>query len=568
MKLILSKFRSNSLSEVIKEIEGCSYVQIGGMRKEPTFNLEMRLFFESHEKKPPVWLSEIIDFFNVESSEQEESNINQSVLHQYNAIIILKTRNNLYAHSFGQGFRTTEKFIDSEFGLKFAEKTIRSEQITLKNVSYIQKNKMKGIMNYKKDQGEFPKASESYAFVSGRPEFELFGNSIDCGTGVSFPKNYAINTTEGFYKISELLDAVDTALKSKSTKTILPRVKKVAKKSKLTTELDEEALSLIINSTDEINIAIDVSKIHLENNSIDVYSENSNLEIYISNNLKVTIQRIDATDDSIVKYIKHYQDKILSLDNVRIRVTNEDNHVVVSKSLKEWIYCELEYNKKVYILDSGSWGYFNDRFSLLLEQQLNDINRIVTYSDHYNINYISGEGHFSGEGGYIEELTKKNTYVKLHQRNVLVNGTTIEVADIYDKESKELIAIKRGMDTSNCMYSFEQSVLSVQILRNSDEFNVKSELLKYNNRRKYADIEKYPNIRESMIDKILDSRQSSVLWLHNTKKYVEMTEKEQFDLNQIGSMLLKLKIVDWYSFVNENNYTPKIYMGIDKPAKA
>ncbi len=47
-----------------------------------------------------------------------------------------------------------------------------------------------------------------------------------------------------------------------------------------------------------------------------------------------------------------------------------------------------------------------------------------------------------------------------------------------------------------------------------------------------------------------------------------MTESKQFDLNKIGSILLKLKIVDWYSFVNENNYTPKIYMGLDIQMKS
>ena len=42
-----------------------------------------------------------------------------------------------------------------------------------------------------------------------------------------------------------------------------------------------------------------------------------------------------------------------------------------------------------------------------------------------------------------------------------------------------------------------------------------------------------------------------------------MTEEKKFDFNQIGSILLKLKIVDWYSSILENNFTPKIYMGKD-----
>lgn len=229
MKLILSKCKSNTLNDILEVLRENNYVKIGTNKIEPEFNLEMFLFFESHEKDYVSWLSEILSFFNVSEAEQNNQNLNQDVLHQYNAIIIFKTKSNLFAHSFGQGFRVMEQIIDSEFGLKFAEKTIKSEQITLKNVSYIQKNKMKGITNYKKDQGEFPKASESYAFVSGRPDFELFGSNIDCGTGVSFPIDYKINTEKGFKQLAELINNVDIALELKENKSILPRVKKVKK---------------------------------------------------------------------------------------------------------------------------------------------------------------------------------------------------------------------------------------------------------------------------------------------------------------------------------------------------
>ncbi|WP_229252339.1 DUF6119 family protein [Carnobacterium maltaromaticum] len=517
MKLILSKCKSNTLNDILEVLRENNYVKIGTNKIEPEFNLEMFLFFESHEKDYVSWLSEILSFFNVSEAEQNNQNLNQDVLHQYNAIIIFKTKSNLFAHSFGQGFRVMEQIIDSEFGLKFAEKTIKSEQITLKNVSYIQKNKMKGITNYKKDQGEFPKASESYAFVSGRPDFELFGSNIDCGTGVSFPIDYKINTEKGFKQLAELINNVDIALELKENKSILPRVKKVKKKSTLTNILDNEILSRITENKGNMNVALDVSKIHLADNSIDIYSGNNHLIIYVVNKISETAEEIAPDDDSIIKYVNKYKDLILSLDNVKIKVTNYSNNSIVTKPLREWIYCELEYEEKVYILDSGFWGYFNDRFSELLKTQLDDINRIVSYENLFNIPYVSGKGHLAGEGGYIEEITKSDNLIKLHQRNVSVNKVKIEVADIYKKDTKELIAIKRGMDTSNCMYSFEQSVLSVQILRNSEEFSVKKNLLKYNKRKNYPDKEKYPNIRENMIDKILDSRDSSVLWLHNTK---------------------------------------------------
>lgn len=565
MKLILSKCRTNNFSEVSRILNENGYIQIGKSRTEPKNNLELFFFFESHEKKQIEWLSELLRFFNVGEADYKEHNIIDDTLYQYNAVIILKTPNNLYAHSLSQGFRVIEKFIDEEFGLKFAEKTIKNEHITLKNVSYIQKNKMKGITNYKKDQGEFPKASESYAYISGKPDFSFYGNSIDCGTGVSFPKNFDINSKEGFDQLSELLKNVDKALTLKENKSILPRKKRIAKSSQLSGSLDEEVIERIVNDVNEIGIALDVSKIHLVNNSINIYSENNHLEIYVSNHLKETKEELEPYDSSILEYIRKYNEKITSLTDLKIRVTNHEHHVIENRLLKEWIYCELEYNNMLYTLDSGFWGYFNDKFSELLKKQLEEINRVIEYNEEFNIYYSSGEGRLKGEGGYIEKLSENKNYIKLHQRNINYNGVPIEIADVYKKDTKELIAIKRGMDTSNSMYSFEQSILSLQLLRNITEFNVEEELLKYNDRKASTDEDKgkFPHIQKKNIEKILNSRISSVLWLQSTKKYVKMTEEKKFDFNQIGSILLKLKIVDWYSSILENNFTPKIYMGKD-----
>ncbi|EOD6223619.1 DUF6119 family protein [Enterococcus hirae] len=452
MKLILSKCRTNNFSEVSRILNENGYIQIGESRTEPKNNLELFFFFESHEKKQIEWLSELLRFFNVGKADYKEHNIIDDTLYQYNAVIILKTPNNLYAHSLSQGFRVLEKFIDEEFGLKFAEKTIKNEHITLKNVSYIQKNKMKGITNYKKDQGEFPKASESYAYISGKPDFSFYGNSIDCGTGVSFPKNFDINSKEGFDQLSELLKNVDKALTLKENKSILPRKKRIAKSSQLSGSLDEEVIERIVNDVNEIGIALDVSKIHLVNNSINIYSENNHLEIYVSKYLKETKEEIEPYDSSILEYIRKYNEKITSLTDLKIRVTNHEHHVIENRLLKEWIYCELEYNNMLYTLDSGFWGYFNDKFSELLKKQLEEINRVIEYNEEFNIYYSSGEGRLKGEGGYIEKLSENKNYIKLHQRNINYNGVPIEIADVYKKDTKELIAIKRGMDTSNSMY--------------------------------------------------------------------------------------------------------------------
>ncbi|EMF0564695.1 TIGR04141 family sporadically distributed protein, partial [Enterococcus hirae] len=174
-----------------------------------------------------------------------------------------------------------------------------------------------------------------YAYISGKPDFSFYGNSIDCGTGVSFPKNFDINSKEGFDQLSELLKNVDKALTLKENKSILPRKKRIAKSSQLSGSLDEEVIERIVNDVNEIGIALDVSKIHLVNNSINIYSENNHLEIYVSKHLKEMKEEIEPYDSSILEYIRKYNEKITSLTDLKIRVTNHEHHVIENRLLKE-----------------------------------------------------------------------------------------------------------------------------------------------------------------------------------------------------------------------------------------
>ncbi|EID1478101.1 TIGR04141 family sporadically distributed protein, partial [Enterococcus faecalis] len=75
MKLILSKCKTSDFDEVSRILSENNYIQIGDSRVEPQNNLEMFLFFESHEKERVNWLSELLKFFNVSEEDYEEHNI-------------------------------------------------------------------------------------------------------------------------------------------------------------------------------------------------------------------------------------------------------------------------------------------------------------------------------------------------------------------------------------------------------------------------------------------------------------------------------------------------------------
>lgn len=562
-KVYKAKLNFSEISDFLLE-QG--YRQIGKTKINKDHKVKITMFFDVHSKKNPEWVEELLLFFN------SIDMIKTEIPNQYNAVIIIETQSSVFLLPKGQAFWAVEKISDLGFGLNFAEKAISSKDIIMKSVSYIQRNKMRGITNYKKDQNEFPQASESYFYVSGKPEAEnFFGSNVDCGTAITFSENYNLNDEGKTGEFYQLFNEIDITLNLKDKKSIIPRLHIVSKKDSLHELLNTNLVNDLKLSSETSKLLININRIQMIGNSINILENEQQLGIYISGRKRDLEEKINLKDSEIIQYINKHAKLITSIEQLRFALYDDGGLPIKSEiTFLQLMYCEIEVEKKIYVLDNGKWGYFNDRFYELLEEKLSEIDEIVNFEDSFSIEYDSHEkGELAGEGGYIEIISRNSDFVKLHKRNLSVSGSTIEVADIYDKNRNELFAIKRGTDASLAMYSFEQSLLSIQVLTNKKEFNVKKELLKYNNRTNYKDTKKYPNIREKVLDQIIECKDTSVLWLvDDKKKYIfNKVNSKSFKLNEFKSLMLKLKIVDWYSFTKDNGYNPKLYFAIDKPRK-
>lgn len=543
-----------------------NYRQIGRTKKIKEYQIKIELFFDVHLKQIPDWVEELLVYFNSTNIFGEETP------NQYNAILIVETKSSVYLIPRGQGFRAAEKVSDLDFGLDFAEKTLRSKDIVMKSVSYVQRNKMRGITNYKKEKNELPQASESYFYVSGKPADEhIFGSNIDCGTAISFTSNYNLNDESSANKFYQLFNEIDITFKLAEKKTTIPRLHTIEKEDIKHQELNNKLIKDLREGAEKSAVIININRIQLIGSSINILESEHYLGIYIVNKKKETEEEIELNDSEIIDYIEKYSDLITSIDQIRFVLYNADGDPIEKGlSFLKLVYCEMESDERFYILDNGKWGYFNDKFYELLKAELNEIDDIVEFRSDLSIEYDSYEkGELAGEGGYIETLSQDPDLIKLHKRNVSTSETTIEIADIYDKRRKELLAIKRGTKTSVSMYSFEQSLTSLQVLRNREDFNVKEELLKYNVSGKYRDEKKYPYVDEELVDDIVNCRNSSVVWLiDESPQYIfEKVNNESLKLNDFKSLMLKLKIVDWYNFMKDNSYNPKLYFAVDKPRK-
>ncbi|MBC6316385.1 TIGR04141 family sporadically distributed protein [Listeria grandensis] len=563
MKLTVYKAKE-TLERIESVFEDNNYKKKGQEKYWKEQGVRMTLYMDIHEKNAPGWVKEVLDFFDTEELED------YTIPDQYNAIIVVQTMKNIYLLPQGRAYWTVEKLADMNFGLNFAEKTILDKDISLKGVSYIQRNKMKGVTNYKQNQTEFPQASESYFSVSGKPRSEsIFGSNLTCGTGITFAREYSLNKgDEQEDEFIDLFGQIDIALSLKGNISSIPRLIKINKKDPLNTTLDTQLLGMIKKIDDNISISFSISKIQLLGNRIIMLESDKKLTAYVTGSKKETEEEISIDGDQLKEYIIKYSDLINDISKLKFSVFDEEDCITKDVPFKKIVFCELQMGDKVYLLDNGMWGHFNNRFYSLVEEKMKEINDIIDYNDEYSCQYESDEsGEYAGEGGYIEALAGISHMVKLHKRNINTHGTYIEVADIFNRNSKELLAIKRGTGTSMALYSFEQSLLSMQVLSNSNEFKVRDELLKYNDRKKYDDVKKYPNLTKKQLGEIMECKTSCVLWLIDQKvTYVyEGVRNKNLDLLKFNSILLKLKIIDWYSFTKDNGYTPKIYFALDLP---
>lgn len=560
-KVYKAKETKENIVGILEERE---YFKLGQERSFLDEKVSFTLFMNKHDKNLPMWLTEILSFFSIEENFEQNK--------QINAVILVETAESIYFVPMGQAYSVIEKVSDIDFGLNFGEKVMRTNDVLLKGVSFIQRNKMRGVTNYRKGQSEFPQASESYISVQGKPADEnIFGKNISCGIAIDFSKNFSINDNIQIHKFVNLFNEIDAAMKLPSNKSTFPRVSRIKKKDPLSKTLDKALLNKIKNKENNLQIYFDLNKIQLIGNSIEII-DNQGIKAYISRNQKATLKEINADSEDISNFIREHKDIIKTIDDIKINVIDENNLSIKSgENLKSFIHSEIRYENQDYILENGYWCYFNKRFSELLQKQLEEINdKVVEVNCGYSKDYLyENSGELSGEGGYIEELCKNEDKIKLHKRFINFSGTNVEIADIYDGVQDELLAIKRGTNTSTSLYSFEQSILSMQALANQGEFKVYEELEKYNNRNKYNDEKKYPYLTNDQLKKITQCRNASVLWLiDDSVKYIyDQLINGNVDLNKFKSLLLKLKILDWYSFTREHLYTPKLYFALDRGEK-
>lgn len=533
-----------------------------------------RLFIKNDPRNESEWINSLNKMFSV--------NLTQNSGNLLRGIILVTTIKNKYVAVYGYSKSYVDDFIEPSFGLDFASRAIENYQIDAKNVDYLQKNTLRSSINYKRDRFELPQANEAFFGIVGTPINSFFGKKINCKEGVSFTKSFYISDGEFF----NLFYTIDQTMEL-NPEISIPRLEKISSKKPLVSYLNKKLLNQIQNIYhSNVDMSFNIPYLHnLDENITDL---DSNIVYRISYRVESTgkylYEDIDELETSNVQNFIQKHLEITSLEEIKVimydGVQKGEARIRETKLIK-LILSEFDSNKKLYLLQNGSWGKLNTSFLDIMNSQLEiieeytdkDGKKLIEHanfdtSDYstYNADYYSdkteGRKSYAGENGYIETIIRTNTprVIKLHKRLIHGNGLKNEIADFYDSTLKEIFAVKMGTSSGDCVYSFEQSIVSMYLLKNKKLFNLTSELNKYNETSKYP---AHQILHSDIIEDIQKVSKSNVLWvvpLSKNKKLNKKIVEERFTLNDIESFMVKLKLIEWFNTCLQNGFTPKLIM--------
>jgi|GEM_PF-3252251 len=503
-------------------------------------------FMQEKERDKIYWIEELNKAFKITSDDYIAGNI-------YNGILLVRKADAtkpVYAITLGHSFASVQKYCDYNFAMDFAEKEIPMDKVTSKASDFIQSNKIRALLNIKQESLVSSKGGESYKFVIGNPNKDVqdvYGKKLECGYSIHFPNNYEIKDVSDLEKISKLIQNIEHSLTKKSVNSF-PRVTYVPRSDKTKINILNELLlkSIKENSKDFEVYASDFDIIGAD---IMLNTNTFSYQLYVNSLSKETKVVIESFDkDDLFRFIEGHKDKISNLDDIKVIISSSD-YKLPATTISNYLFGIVEYDNDKYILSSGRWGLVNQTFLTEVERRLNEISAelMIQNRTDYFIPY-------KNEGDFIDSIYKLGGYETLDQKFVFVTEdfeklkeNKIELADSYNVEDDELIAIKLGNSNQDFIYCFDQMNTAAKAILYNEEYKIKKQLISC-------------GIDLSVIERILKCRNTTVLLGFEQEKYKKTIIAGTFNLNDLESLLLKLKIISSIDYIIDNGMKFKLYV--------
>ncbi len=132
-------------------------------------------------------------------------------------------------------------------------------------------------------------------------------------------------------------------------------------------------------------------------------------------------------------------------------------------SIFECLYAEIEYDENCFALSNGRWYKVKDNFVADIDQKFNSIPTVDIGLPAYDEARYKGKGKNKGETGYNSDVASTDTgYVLFDTKSIDIGGgkNKIEYCDLYKKQTKQLIHIKRYGGSNVFSHLFNQGLVS------------------------------------------------------------------------------------------------------------
>lgn len=541
MRINLYKIDLKSFDEVKKELSNGNHVyELVGSKN--VNNSTFYLFINQRKREEKKWFNELLKVF------EDLKNINPNFGEIYNAILIFESENNLFGIPFGYAYHKLRGICDPEFAMNFAEAELPSSNIELKGSIFIQNTKLKELVRYKPGSVIKHDPGESFYFVIGKPKNPYFGNKIKCGFSIEFSKEFSLENEESLNEINKFINKVNSSSSSRNKKiSNFPRIYRLKKSDPFTKKLDDFLLKKLKEKEkgkdfEDIEVFIEHLFIFHEYGFLDFESEVTIKYNDENDKVKLYSKKLDYTLDSICDFLK--EKDVKDLKDVRIVFQNQEMEENEFK-LKDILFVHLKYEKENYVLNEGFWGKYNDSFEKIIKEKLNDISNKKVKINEFKIKGLKNEDKI------ISKIVSSSLGIEsLHKcfvsfQNGTIKAKKIEIADLYKDNDRELITVKRGKNRDLC-YAFDQAYLGTICLSQRESIKPsKSSKTKLN---------------KNKLEKILALKLYSILLIFEQESYSKQIKNNEFNLNNLQSFILKLKIAWWDDFIKTTNLDYRIYV--------
>lgn len=406
--------------------------------EDTTQDWKYQVYIKAKKHIPPSWKPLVEDLVPEEPKIPTNS---------YSSLVLLLEKGkNLFAVTAGYGYVDVRDYGVRDYGIEIARKTLNPNELT----NLYQKSPLGNVYGWSRNlRGRYIPENDSIndrsvlKALSGKLSQEILGSSLDGRTSL------ALSGGKSFEDLIKVLNKLQEIESKEEYKVKIHGLEEVAK------ELHQTLEEMLVS--------------HLDSGNFDNYMFGYDDDLFFRNCAYIKVGADETTylfEDIEGVINSAVAQNTNSPSSVKIRGYNDaDLQVIKDKKLIDLIEGELDYADGKYFRINRKWYKTNEDYRLKLEEDFSDIEKV---DSSYLKPWPKTAGSFIHETDFIN-LNESENFLVAHTKNV----NHIEIADLIDTDTKNLVHIKKGKG-AYLRNLFSQGYVSASLITGDADFKDKA----------------------------------------------------------------------------------------------